>query len=253
MGERQNCMNLQIIGQLQELNFSLNEAKVYSVLLEIGETSTGEIIKKTGLHRSVVYETLNRLIEKKLVTKTAKQKISFYKVTDVANILKQIKSQEEIALDLLPKLKDLIDAKLPEITIYEGIEAYKRFWIDSIKKLPIGSTDFVAGSIGQKFWDYMGKDIEKYNKERIKRKMKLKIIAFHKDEVEADFKRHSTGDVEIHYISRNTTREGNFNILGDSLILHSSTEPLAIEIKNPNLVKVFQNIFDLLWSMGKKL
>jgi hypothetical protein len=42
--------------------------------------------------------------------------------------------------------------------------------------------------------------------------------------------------------------------MGDgSVVLHSVTEPMLIEIKNPTLVKVFQNIFDILWSVGKPL
>lgn len=39
-------MNEQIVGQLQRLNLSLNEAKIYAALLEIGRTSAGAVIKK---------------------------------------------------------------------------------------------------------------------------------------------------------------------------------------------------------------
>lgn len=48
--------------QLQKLGFSDNEAKVYLALLEIGFTTTGAVIKKTGLHRNIVYETLDKLV-----------------------------------------------------------------------------------------------------------------------------------------------------------------------------------------------
>ena len=125
-------MNEQIIGQLQQLNLSLNEAKVYTALLEIGQTSAGEIIKKTGLHRSVVYETLDKLISRKLVFKLQKNNIAFFQPTDPQRILENVKLQEEIALELVPKLKTLLDRKLPEITVYEGTESYKRFWLDSV-------------------------------------------------------------------------------------------------------------------------
>lgn len=135
---------------------SLNEAKVYSALLGIGQTSAGEIIKTTLLHRSVVYEILEKLITRKLVIKIEKQKIAFYQVTDPSRILQNIKAQEDTALELLPKLKNLAGAKLPEIVIYEGLESYRRFWLDAVSNMPTGSTDFVSGSIGKKWFDFMG-------------------------------------------------------------------------------------------------
>ena len=248
-------MNEQIIGQLQLLNLSLNEAKVYSALLEIGQTSAGEIIKSTLLHRSVVYETLDKLIAKKLVIKVDKQSIAFYQTTDPSRILQNIKSQEEIALELLPKLKDLADSKLPEIVVYEGIESYRRFWLDSVNKMPEGSTDYVAGSIGKKWFDFLGKDYEKFLALRVKRNIKWRMIVFEKEQIEEELLKKYPKLNEFRLVSQSKApKDGNFNILGDeSVILHSATEPMIIEIKNPTLVKVFRNIFDLLWSTGKPL
>lgn len=250
-------MNEQIIGQLQSLNLSLNEAKIYTALLEIGQTSAGEIIRKTGLHRSVVYETLDKLIVRKLVIEIDKQKIAFYQVTDPSRILQNIKTQEEIALELLPKLKDLADSKLPEIVIYEGLESYKRFWLDVVKNMPLDSTDFVAGSIGKKWFDFMGKDYDKFLATRVKRNIKWKMIVFEREEVELELLKKYPKINEFRIIERKNigpNLNGNFNILGEeSVILHSATEPMVIEVKNPTLVKVFKNIFDLLWAMSKPL
>lgn len=247
-------MNEQIIGQLQQLNLSLNEAKVYEALLSIGQTSTGEIIKRTGLHRSVVYETLDKLIARKLVIKIDKQKIAFYQITDPSRILQNIKAQEEIALDLLPKLKDLVDAKLPEIVVYEGVESYKRFWLDSVKRLPESSIDFVAGSIGKKWFDFMGKDYDKFLSIRIKRNIKWQMIVFEKEQIELELLRKYPKLNEFRLVNKKAPKDGNFNIFDKaSVILHSATEPMIIEVKNQTLVKVFQNLFDILWSMGKPL
>lgn len=247
-------MNEQIVGQLQQLNLSLNEAKIYSALLEIGQTSAGEIIKKTGLHRSVVYETLDKLISRKLVFKIEKQNIAFFQPTDPQRLLQNIKTQEEVAQELIPRLKGLIDTKLPEITVYEGIEAYKRFWIDCVKRLPEGSIDCVAGSIGKKWWDYMGKDAKIYHEIKRKRRIKWKMIVFNKDPLDLELLKSDPKLHEYRLIEKDVSLEGNFNILGEeSVLLHSATEPMMIEVKNPTLVRVFQNIFDILWSIGKKI
>jgi len=143
-------MNNNIINKLIQINLSQNEAKVYASLAEIGQTSAGNIIKQTRLHRSVVYETLDKLINKKLAFKITKKRIAYFQATDPAVILEKAKEQQKIAQELLPELKKLGIAKLPEINIYEGIESYRKFWVEITKKMPIGSIDYVAGSIGNK-------------------------------------------------------------------------------------------------------
>jgi sugar-specific transcriptional regulator TrmB len=245
-------MDNQIIAQLQGLNLSLNEAKVYEALLKIGQTSAGEIIRKTGLHRSVVYETLDKLIDRKLVFKIEKKNIAHFQPTDPQRILQNIKTQEEVALDLIPKLKDMINTKLPEITVYEGVEAYRRFWINSVKRLPEGATDYGAGSIGQRWWDYMGKDAQTYFKISVKKKIKWKLIIFTKTPSDVELLKKYPTLHEQRIIEKGAASEGNFNVLGEeSVVLHSATEPLIIEIKNPTLVRVFENIFRILWEKGK--
>jgi sugar-specific transcriptional regulator TrmB len=53
---------------LQDLGLSKNETKIYLFLLRYGSTTTGSIIKETNIVNSQVYETLNKLIAKGLVT-----------------------------------------------------------------------------------------------------------------------------------------------------------------------------------------
>lgn len=247
-------MKPQVISQLQELNFSPNEAKAYSSLLEIGQTSAGEIIKKTQLHRSVVYETLEKLINRKLVFRLEKNKISYFQVADPVRILTNIENQKSIAKELIPLLKKSFDDTLPEITIYEGVESYKKFWLDSVGRLPVGGTDYVAGSMGNAWYDVMGKDHEKYLKTRLKRKIKLKMLIFQKDDVEIDMLKKYPKLHEYRLVDKSFEREGNFNVFeGESVILQSITEPMVIEIKNKTLVRVFRNLFDILWGIGKKV
>jgi len=59
---------------------------------------------------------------------------------------------------------------------------------------------------------------------------------------------------ESRLIDRQVSKEGNFNIFEDeSVVLHSATEPMTIEVKNQSLVRVFKNLFEILWESGKEL
>ncbi len=245
-------MQSPILSQLQELNLPANEAKVYLALFSTGQTSAGELIKKTRLHRSVVYESLDRLIDKKLVFKVTKRKVAYFQVTNPDRLIQQIKMQERTALSLVPKLQKLLSETAPEINIYEGLEAYRKFWLDTTANLPVGTTDYVGGSIGSRWQELMGEDTERFIQLRVERKIKWKMLVFEEDAIETELLRKYPKLHEYRIIKRSATKEGNFNIFGNqSVVLHSATEPTIIEIKNSSLVKVFQNLFDILWENGK--
>lgn len=249
-------MNQQTLAQLEELNLSPNEAQVYLALFRVGQTPAGEIIRETKLHRSVVYETLDKLLERKLITKLTKQHIAHFQALDPDRLLQNIHRQEDIAKDLVRELKLLAKTNQPEITIYEGVESYKRFWIESMERMPIGSTDYVAGSIGAPWYDIMGeKGLKQYFKIAQKRKIGWKMIVFDIDDYEQTFyNKYPNFRWECRLINRPMAKEGNFNVFGtESVILHSATEPMIVEVKNQSLVKVFQNLFDILWESGEDI
>lgn len=57
-----------MLEELREFGLTEIQAKVYYHLLRIGKTSTTEISKKLGVHRSEVYRVLRELAEKGIVT-----------------------------------------------------------------------------------------------------------------------------------------------------------------------------------------
>ena len=64
---------------LESAGFTNGEVRVYLSLLELGETTTGDIIKKSKITGSKVYEILDKLIEKGLVSYIIKEKTKHYR------------------------------------------------------------------------------------------------------------------------------------------------------------------------------
>lgn len=248
------AINEQVRTKLEQLHLTPSEAKTYTALLEIGTTSAGKIIEKTLLHRSVVYESLKKLIDKKLVFSFQKSGIKYFQLLDPGRLFDTAKEQFEIAKNLVPKLKKMAETEMPEITIYEGLESYRRFWIELYSKLAIGTTDFIAGSTGLTWQKHMGNLTKKFLEIQHKRNIKWQMIVFEKNDFEMELKKAHPNLYEYRLIERKMSDLGNFNIFADDiLVLHSATEPVIIEIKNKNLVKVFKNIFDILWETGEKI
>jgi len=78
-----------LYSDLQTLGLTANQAQVYLTLARAGELKAGEVIKKTGLHRNLVYTALQELIEKKLVSSSKFKNVAVYKTLAPARLLRE--------------------------------------------------------------------------------------------------------------------------------------------------------------------
>ncbi len=70
----------QSIEELQALGLSRNEARVYLSLLDYHPVTGYELGKRTGIPRSVIYDVLNRLVERGAVYATAAEPVKYVPV-----------------------------------------------------------------------------------------------------------------------------------------------------------------------------
>jgi len=60
--------------KLKQIGLTDGEARAYFALLEIGPSTVGPIVARSNIAYSRIYEVLNRLIEKGLVSFVSKEK-----------------------------------------------------------------------------------------------------------------------------------------------------------------------------------
>jgi len=121
--------------ELKDLGLTDGEVKVYLALLELGLATKGPIATKSKVSESKIYEILNRLKDKGLVSFVSKKKgiksITQYKAANpimLEEFLKrkkeEIHKKEEILKKLLPVLQFQQKEKEMEYSavIYEGIK-----------------------------------------------------------------------------------------------------------------------------------
>ena len=80
---------------LKEVGLTEAQIKVYVSLLELGQVTSGKIIKKSGLQNSVVYNALNQLMEKGLVSFVSKGKRKYFSATPLDNLVRFIDDKKE--------------------------------------------------------------------------------------------------------------------------------------------------------------
>ena len=80
---------------LQEIGLTNSEILVYTTLLKTGSIKVGQLIKEVSLHRSRVYEAINRLTDKGLVSYVIKNNVKFFEATDPERLLSYLEEQKE--------------------------------------------------------------------------------------------------------------------------------------------------------------
>ncbi len=120
-------------GILEELGLTNAEIKIYLALLEIGKTTAGPILKKTGLQNSVVHMTLDKLVKKGFASYIKKDRVKQYQATDPKNLLKLIDEKKERFQKIMPQLLVRQKKEMQEAEIYEGVKGFKTMLYDFIK------------------------------------------------------------------------------------------------------------------------
>ena len=125
-------MNTQI---LEDIGLSNAEIKVYLALLELGTSTAGPILEKSGLQNSVVHMTLNKLIERGFVTFVKEGKRNHYQAANPKHIIDFINEKKERFEDILPELlvKQQQAKAKPEIITFRGINGIKELLMELLE------------------------------------------------------------------------------------------------------------------------
>jgi HTH-type transcriptional regulator, sugar sensing transcriptional regulator len=90
----------------KELGFTEREIKVYLALIELGSSTIGPICSKTKLQASKVYETLDKLQEKGLVSFTIVSKTKHFQSSDPTEILNMLDERKRQFKEVIVELKE---------------------------------------------------------------------------------------------------------------------------------------------------
>jgi len=240
-------MNKQL---LKEIGLTDTEIKVYLSLLSIGTTPAGRIVEQTGIHRKNLYDALNRLIDKGLVTFVIENKIRYFQPKDPENILRyleekksRIAEKEDELKKELPELKQRFESLEPEIEseIYRGNEGIKTILKECLNYkeiLFIGATGDVETRLPY-FWPH-------YNKKRQQLRCKWKLLLTYEARNKPITK---SKYYEYKILPKILSGFNVIYIYGDYVANVLWLEkPIAFVIKHKVLANNYRKYFDYLWK-----
>ncbi|MFH0835718.1 MAG: helix-turn-helix domain-containing protein [Candidatus Micrarchaeota archaeon] len=245
---------------LQELGLTGNEAQIYLSLCSLGPANASGIAEKSGVNRTLVYDTLKRLLEKGFVSEVDLDKKKLFKAAEPGRLRALVEERQKLALDgverLIPALQErYVSTRRPMANTYTGLEGLKTVFTQEIDELPEGGVlkvyrvqpgVAIASPIFMSWW----------NKKRIAKKITLKGIV---DSSPAALKRGKElakmPFTEIRFLKEPLPSPVTYQVFGEkaSIMAMAEEESLGIVIESRIVAKSLEENFDCTWeALGKK-
>ncbi|MBI2410582.1 MAG: hypothetical protein HYV32_01630 [Candidatus Kerfeldbacteria bacterium] len=238
--------------KLIQLGFTKNQAAVYSSLIELGQCKASEIIKKTGLHRNIVYEALDELVLKRLAFKTSKGGVALFQLSDANTLVNDAQSQLTTAKDIAQEINHLRKKSTHEIKLYEGMNGLKSHRervledlknINSSEKelLMLGTTPKVSGEPYESFW-------KKYHEHRAKEGVSARML------FPVESKKQAEARAQIPLTQTKLLPQEMKNPImidvwkDNAAFMLFDADPFIISVKNAHLAQSFREYFETLWQ-----
>lgn len=241
---------------LELIGLSERESRLYIALLDVGPTTTSKLIRKTGIASSKIYDVLEKLAHKGLVTYVLVKSKKEFHPTRPEKLFSIIEEKEKVIKDILPNLNNLYKKTSEEIIaeIYKGKEGAKVIFEDVLKQnkewLVLG-----ASGKGETTLPYY---LPHFYKRLEKSKIKAQLLFVDTEETRKqarELKKYKT--ISIKFLPNQINNLMVTFIYGDKIVIIPITptieiEPIAILIKSKESAQSYKDYFNWLWKMAKK-
>lgn len=228
---------------LGEIGLQKGEISVYLSLLKLKEATATQITQYTGLHRSHIYDLIEKLREKGLVSFVIKNNVKYFRAASPPRILDLIKEKEERVKSIIPQLISISKQQEENIKveIYKGKEGIKTVLNDIIKE---GKNYILFGLL--RFEEILPFYVPQFMKQIDKKKITERAI-LEKGEKIISAKRHIYKFISKEFLFPNATI-----VYGNKSAIFIWQEPYyVILVENKDVARSYKTHFNLLWKIAK--
>jgi HTH-type transcriptional regulator, sugar sensing transcriptional regulator len=234
------------------------ESKVYKALVELGESSVGNILKFSGVSHSKIYDILKRLSKKGLVSSINKNGRKYFSSSDPSRLNALVEDKEEKLEETKVEMKGIVSQlnlvqntskSTPILSSYEGFKGMKTVLDEIITKLKRGDEVLILGApkeIGERAGGYL----KQWQKDRIKKGAVCKIIT-DVDSTSWDDSWWKKSKKEKKTFTKRTSAvsPAYFVITKDSVVtIYFSNVILSLIVDHSEISQRYKEFFGLLWS-----
>lgn len=241
---------------LQAVGFTKSETKVFLALLDLGSSSITQIIEKSGVTSSKIYELLDKLIKKGLVSIIHKKGRKYYETVPPSRIIeylneKQQNLQQQIndVKKILPELelKHQLAKEVSDVSVYKSLKGIESIF-SMIRNVCHKNEEYYVYGARSGVNETQRLFLLRHHNERIKKGIKLKIM-FSKNASNITKIFEDMALTEIRYLDPELIGPTQVMIVKDyTIIILWKENPLGIVIQNKEIADSYKKYFDYLWN-----
>jgi sugar-specific transcriptional regulator TrmB len=232
---------------LQELGLNRRESLCYTALLGLGSSRIGIIVKKTGIPSSKIYEILDKLINRGLVSYVKIDRIKHYQASDPKALLNYIDEKRKSIEEILPQLllKQKFSTK-QSVEMFEGQKAIFSLFTGLIKDAKPKEQYLVFSINEENKNDAAELFFKNLAARRQDKRMDVRLLKNMKY-----YKKENHTKVKLRYTEFNLPQ--GITIFRNIVVILSWAEsPIAIKIESEAISEQLREFFLGLWSIAKK-
>jgi len=234
--------------ELKEIGLTDNEVKIYLALLKHGVLNPTRLAEKTGLHRSYVYDTLERLIEQGIINTILINNKKHYQAVDPKVLREHFELKLKHIDSILPELSSIFTGLKEEthVELHRGKRVYKTLIKDLTANLQKNDIVYLIGIDEDILEQVEPIYLKQYFTIIKEKKVKEKII------IAKGAKKFKETSLEYRELDKKYLGETATVIYRDKVYLFILGEPnYLIIIESEKVVDTYMKNFELLWKTAK--
>lgn len=239
-----------ILQKLLQAGLNKREAIIYMALLELGKATIADIVKKTQIKRSTIYDMLELLKGRGLVSRSLHKKRQIFYAEDPIKIIENLERKKRGMQEAMPELVSMMNIldKKPKMRYFEGASGVQEIFDDTLRYSNNKISTWIPFPYLNLDKTYFWKH---YNTERIKKKIWMRAIM----PLNEKNKKFSEKLKEYLVITKLLNDEAfssldiEIKIYGKAKVgIISYSEDLGIIIESKKIFNGFQAIFEGMWN-----
>ena len=235
---------------MQELGLDEKEAEAYLALLELGEGSMGRLAEKSGIKRTTLYDIVDSLKRRGLLSMSRRGKRTVYVAEDPRILEEHLEEKRHKLKRLLPELLSIanfLESK-PKIRYFEGDEGIKEVYKDTLNFPNIEMLAWVA----EEAWDFYDQEFlfEYYVPKRVAKKIWVRVIAPDLPRMR-EYKNNDQKSLrQTRLVSaREFPLPVEIDLYGhDRIAIMSFAEKLGLIIESKKIYTTLRSVFEMNWK-----
>ena len=239
--------------ELKLLGLNNTEIRIYLALLKLNQSIASEIAKKAEIPRASIYNVLERLEEEGLVSHVIKENKKYFSAANPKTILENLDYKKERISEILPeleKMQEIKEEKIPKTEVYLGKKG-----IQTILNLILQERELYAIGVSKNSSEVLPYFIDRWTKEKTKRRIVTKIIYNDTKEIRLKVKKANYPQSIWHYKFLQTDNLTPIvtAVFGDKVMIGSwKKENLsAVLIQNKDIAETYKKYILRLWEIAK--